>query len=205
MITADIGHGRGILPQDAARSIARIDAAIGGVLQVTEAGRTYARQLDLYTKWINGVPGYNRALHPDDPLANHVLMDGRRGAIDTEAVNWGQVTEAFLNANGWFRTASDEYWHYEYFFDRDQFFDVETELGDMMDELERLSVVVGGTYERAKNGESISQRLDKVLSLVQQNAARLDRLEVVIGGTYERAKNGESISQRVDKVIKQTK
>lgn len=119
MSTTTLAGGRGILPAPAAASIHRIDAQLGRLVPITEAGRTYERQLYLYTQYVNGVPGFNRALHPDNPLANHVIAEGRRGAIDTEAVRLGVISEAAMNAHGWYRTAADEYWHYEYFEERD--------------------------------------------------------------------------------------
>lgn len=116
-----LSNGRGILPDDAAKSISRIDEAINGELPITEAGRTYSRQLYLWKNWKDGVPGFNRALHPDNPLANHVIAMGRRGAIDTEAARLGIVTVEFMNSHGWYQDASDEYWHFSYFSERDKF------------------------------------------------------------------------------------
>lgn len=109
-----LSNGRGTLPAIAAESIHRIDAAIDHPVQVTEAGRTRERQLYLYEGWAKRLPGFNRALHPDNPRANHVLSPGRRGAVDSDeqrGVPWYD--------HGWVLTASDEPWHREYFPERD--------------------------------------------------------------------------------------
>lgn len=113
-------HGRGQLPHDAAESISRIDDVIDGVLPITEAGRTWERQLYFYNGYIAGKPGFNRALHPSNPLANHVMVDGRRGAIDTEAVRLGIVSVQTMNDHGFYQDAPDEYWHFSYFVERDK-------------------------------------------------------------------------------------
>lgn len=110
-----LSGGRGELPIAAAESIHRIDANLGRLVQITEAGRTRERQLYLYEGWAKRLPGFNRALHPDNPLANHVLSPGRRGAVDSDeqrGVPWYD--------HGWVLTASDEPWHREYFPERDK-------------------------------------------------------------------------------------
>lgn len=118
MEIVNVGGGRGHLPAPAAASLLRMDSAYG-TIPTTELGRTEERQLYLYNGWLNGKPGFNRALHPSNPLANHVMVDGRRGAMDTEAVRNGVITEAQMNEHGWYQTAYDEYWHYEYFYEKD--------------------------------------------------------------------------------------
>lgn len=114
MNTASLAGGRGILPAAAAESVHRIDAAIGHLVQITEAGRTWDRQLYLFNGYMAGKPGFNRALHPDNPLANHVLMTGRRGAVDSD-----EQTGVPWDDHGWMLTAWDEPWHREYFPKRD--------------------------------------------------------------------------------------
>lgn len=114
-----LSGGRGQLPAPAAESIARIDGEIGRLLPITEAGRTWAKQLYYYEGWERRRYGFNRALHPSNPLANHVMAEGRPGAIDTEAARLGIVTIAIMNAHGWHQDAADEYWHFSYFPNKD--------------------------------------------------------------------------------------
>lgn len=114
METMSLSGGRGVLPAAAAESIHRIDADIGHPVQITEAGRTWSRQLYLFSQYMNGTPGFNRALHPDNPLANHVLSRGRRGAVDSD-----EQTGVLWDDHGWVLTARDEPWHREYFPERD--------------------------------------------------------------------------------------
>lgn len=114
MDISTLSGGRGQLPADAADSIHRLDADIGRRVQITEAGRTWARQLYLYDGWRQRLPGFNRALHPSNPLANHVLIDGRRGAVDSD-----EQTGVPWVSHGWILTAADEAWHREYFPERD--------------------------------------------------------------------------------------
>lgn len=206
MDISTLSGGRGQLPAPAAASIARIDRAIGRLLPITEAGRTREKQMHYYTNWVNRVPGFNRALHPEDPLANHVMVSGRRGAIDTEAAKQGAVTIAFMNAHGWYQDAADEYWHFSYFQEKDQFIneigDVMAEAAEILSEVQRTAVIIGGTYDRAKNGESLSQRVDKIENKVDTVIKKIDRLAMIVGSTEARAKAGDTIGTRLDKLVK---
>lgn len=113
--TVDIGYGRGRLAPDAAASVRRIDAELGRPLDVNSAWRDPELQDRMYRAWVAYIdgrgpkPNHGRAL----PSWSSVHCKGR--AIDTDDTALGRV----LNAHGWFRTASDEPWHYEYFSGRD--------------------------------------------------------------------------------------
>lgn len=112
--TVDIGHGRGRLAPAAARSLSRIDAQLGRPLDVNSAWRDPEQQDRMHEAWVaylNGGPrpNHGRAL----PSWSSVHCKGR--AIDTDDT----ALERILNDHGWFRTASDEPWHYEYFEHRD--------------------------------------------------------------------------------------
>lgn len=114
-MTTDLGHGRGWLAEDAARSVARLDRALGHPLQITEAGRSWTQQKthwDTYQKY-----GRPIALHPDTPS---VHQKGR--AIDSDEA---QRHVALMAEHGWIRTVYRggvlvEPWHFEYDASRDK-------------------------------------------------------------------------------------
>lgn len=177
MITAELSHGRGTLPADAAESIHRIDAQLGRPVQITEAGRTRARQMHLYNGWISRLPGFNRALHPDNPLANHVLSNGRRGAVDSDeqsGVPWDE--------NGWILTAWDEAWHREYFSDRDQHKDDEDMAFTDEDRavLTAIREQLGGANSRKT---SLREDTDKVLRYLSTIEAAVRWIKSRLGGS----------------------
>jgi len=110
----DLGFGRGWLNRPAANSIRRIDRQIGHPMQITEAGRTWARQNEHYQRYLrNGSP---IALSPNAPSIHQ-----KGGAIDS---NEAQRIVAVLEEHGWRRTVYRwvkgkwtlvEPWHFEYF------------------------------------------------------------------------------------------
>lgn len=112
MTTTHLDGGRGWLTPDAAASIHRIDAALGHLLQITEAGRTWAQQMGNYQAWLDGDGAY--ALHPDTPSVHQL-----GNAIDTDE---GAAILTLMQAHGWRRTAlaHGEWWHFEYFPDLDR-------------------------------------------------------------------------------------
>lgn len=113
----DIGHGRGWLETEAAKSQARIDRVLGHPQQITEAGRSWEQQ---NAHWLTFLKyGKPIALHPDTPS---VHQKGR--AKDTDERN-----VALMNEHGWFQTVYRtvngrrtlvEPWHFEYFPERDK-------------------------------------------------------------------------------------
>lgn len=189
MRTAELSGGRGTLPADAAASIHRIDRQIGHRVQITEAGRTYARQLYLWQQFVNGVPGFNRALHPDNPLANHVLADGRRGAVDSDeqtGVPWAE--------HGWILTASDEPWHREYFAEHDQHRNDEGD--DMFTDEDRAMLraireQLGGASNRKTSARQDIDEIGREVSTIRK----------ILGSTLSRAKKGDTLGVRLDKII----
>lgn len=115
MVTqTDIGARRGWLDTAAARSIARIDRQLRRPLQITEAGRTWARQKEHWdTYQRNGRP---IALHPDTPSIHQL-----GNAIDTDE---RPSLRAVLEDHGWKQTVYRngrlvEPWHFEYSTTRD--------------------------------------------------------------------------------------
>lgn len=116
LVTVDLGHGRGWLEVEAAKSQARIDRALGHPQQITEAGRDYATQLGHYERFMKF--GSPIALAPWVPS---VHQKGRAKDTDERPV-------ALLNDHGWFHTVYRyvngrrtlmEPWHFEYFPERD--------------------------------------------------------------------------------------
>lgn len=121
MQTTNLGAGRGWLDAAAARSIARIDRALGHPLQITEAGRTWARQMEHWrTFQRNGKP---IALHPDGPpKGNGPSIHQLGNAIDSDEA---QRHVALMAEHGWIRTVWRngrliEPWHFEYRIANDQ-------------------------------------------------------------------------------------
>ncbi|MCK2024070.1 hypothetical protein KZC52_14115 [Microbacterium sp. kSW2-24] len=116
LMIVDLGHGRGWLEVEAAKSQARIDRALGHPQQITEAGRSWEQQ---NAHWLTFQKyGKPIALHPDTPS---VHQKGRAKDTDERPV-------ALLNDHGWFQTVFRwingvwtlvEPWHFEYFPERD--------------------------------------------------------------------------------------
>ncbi|WP_025105704.1 hypothetical protein [Microbacterium paraoxydans] len=107
----DIGHGRGWLEAEAAKSQARIDRALGHPQQITEAGRSWEQQNEHWEHYLKyGAP---IALHPDTPSVHQM---GRAKDTDERDV-------ALMNDHGWYQTVYRllngrrtlvEPWHFEY-------------------------------------------------------------------------------------------
>ncbi|KAB1867346.1 hypothetical protein [Microbacterium algeriense] len=112
----DIGHGRGWLEAEAAKSQARIDRALGHPQQITEGGRSWEQQDEHWQHYLRY--GSPIALHPDTPSVHQ-----RGRAKDTDERN-----VALMNDHGWFQTVYRwvngrrtlvEPWHFEYDPERD--------------------------------------------------------------------------------------
>lgn len=112
----DIGHDRGWLEAEAAKSQARIDRALGHPQQITEAGRSWEQQDEHWQHYLKY--GSPIALHPDTPS---VHQKGRAKDTDERDV-------ALMNDHGWYQTVYRwingrrtlvEPWHFEYDPERD--------------------------------------------------------------------------------------
>ncbi len=121
MIRVDLGHGRGWLEEQAAKSQARIDRALGHPQQITEAGRDWETQNGHYQRYLTHLRGGDWAPIALSPDAPSVHQKGR--AKDTDERDVGR-----LNDHGWFQTVYRvvngrrtlvEPWHFEYFLERD--------------------------------------------------------------------------------------
>lgn len=171
MNVVELSHGRGLLPAPAATSLHRLDADLGHPVQVTEAGRTYERQLYLWQQWQAGVAGFNPAWHPDDSRANHVLTDGRTGAVDSD-----QQTGVPWEAHGWVLTVPHEPWHREYFIDRDQYVDSGDDIMGAADDVAWIKRRIGGSLSRDTNvSEDIDELKEQVRWLMNQVGGSNDR------------------------------
>jgi hypothetical protein len=122
--TVELAGGRGRLAPDAAASIARVDAALGRLLDINSAWRdpVLQQQLrDAYERYLAGGPFAVIALRPED--SRHTYGD----AIDTDDHPSADVVQ-LLNGHGWYQTVYRwiggrlvlvEPWHFEHFADRD--------------------------------------------------------------------------------------
>lgn len=77
----------------------------GITLHVREGKRTRERQLYLYNGWIKRLPGFNLALHPDDPKAYHVESNpmGPRALDLYDSGSDAGVTVVGTRRNNWIR------------------------------------------------------------------------------------------------------
>lgn len=109
---------------------ADFEAETGYDLLVTEGVRTRARQLYYYNGWVARKPGFNLALHPDDPKAYHVetnphgpraldLHDsGKDAGVTVIGTHRSDVLARLAPKHG-FEPAGHHFnpregWHYEY-------------------------------------------------------------------------------------------
>lgn len=188
MNVTQLSNGRGWLDADAAASLHRIDAALGHPMQVTEAGRTWARQNQHYQAYLNGTGAL--ALHPDTPSVHQL-----GNAIDTDE---GQSHLDLLEDHGWIRTVFRngrliEPWHYEYSRDRDNHYD---ETDDMFTDedramLRKLLTQLGGSDDRKT---SARQDIDAIKRQTTETAQ-------ILGSTVARARKGDTLGTRLDKII----
>lgn len=118
MSIVQLGHGRGWASAAAGASILRIDAQLGRLADINEAGRSRERADENYRKWLAylaGGPWAPFALPGDKSV--HVSGD----AADSD--DWYDAAAAAVwRDNGWRQTArypgnpkKDEPWHGEYF------------------------------------------------------------------------------------------
>ncbi|MEV4738542.1 MULTISPECIES: hypothetical protein [unclassified Microbacterium] len=118
MSTVQLGHGRGWASAAAGASILRIDAQLGRLADINEAGRSREKADENYRKWLDylaGGPWAPFALPADKSV--HVTGD----AADSD--DWyDPAAAAVWRDNGWRQTArypgnpkKDEPWHGEYF------------------------------------------------------------------------------------------
>lgn len=133
IVQTDIGHGRGWLNSPAAASLKRVDravgAAIGRVLQVSEAGRTNARQWVLWNLyyWLVGGrwvarPKADRPSWLGAPAYPGTSPHEAGNAVDTN--DWiSPLVYAILRDHGWRcwsqaepgYPAKGEPWHWVYY------------------------------------------------------------------------------------------
>ena len=123
LVKVDIGHGRGWLAPAPAASLRRIDAQLGRLADINEAGRSPEQADENRRKWL----AYERYLNggPWAPKARYAL------GADQSVHCWGYAADsddwyntraaAVWRDNGWRQTArypgnkaKDEPWHGEY-------------------------------------------------------------------------------------------
>lgn len=112
-VIVNLGGGRGLLREEPAKSLARIDRKLGHRMQITEALRSWAQQNEHYQTYLK----YGRpiALNPNTPSIHQLGY-----AIDSDEA---QNHIALMEDHGWRRTVYRwvdgvwtliERWHFEY-------------------------------------------------------------------------------------------
>lgn len=109
-MTTDLGHGRGWLADDAAKSVFHIDAALGRPLQITSAGRTKAENDALIARWNSG----NRAGLTYQPSPTSPHLSGL--ALDTNDHAWMLAHGA---PYGWIHDIPGDLVHFVYHANKD--------------------------------------------------------------------------------------
>lgn len=111
----DLGYGRGWAEHAAAQSIFRIDRALGRPLRITEAGRTRARQQQLWDWYRAGVGAQHGIVYPPARPGTSPHETGL--AIDAS------LDHDWLIANGpaygWLHDVPRDYPHFVYHANRD--------------------------------------------------------------------------------------
>ncbi|WEK60496.1 MAG: D-alanyl-D-alanine carboxypeptidase family protein [Candidatus Microbacterium colombiense] len=118
-VIVNLGGGRGLLREAPAKSLARIDRALGHRMQITEALRSWSQQNEHYQTFLR----YGRpiAKSPDGPPKGDGPSIHQLGyAIDSDEA---QEHQALMEDHGWRRTVYRwvdgvwtliEGWHFEY-------------------------------------------------------------------------------------------
>lgn len=109
MQRTELAGDRGWLDAPAAASLARIDAEIRHLLQITDAGRSFFQQEKNWLAWLNGTGSY--AAEPG--TSPHEFGN----AIDTDE---GKHIVEVMERHGWRRPLDDEPWHWVYWLHLDR-------------------------------------------------------------------------------------
>lgn len=177
-----LAGGRGWLNAAAAASIARVDAAIGHLLQITEAGRTEAEQQahwKRYLAYLNGGPWAPLAAKPR--TSPHEFGN----AIDTN-----ERLVALLAEHGWSRPLKSEPWHFVYNPNNDQHRYDPAPAGEEDD--------MFSPEDRALLTELSDRMGDSVFPNFNAIKAQLDRVEATLGNVDNRM--GDSVLPNLDEL-----
>lgn len=183
------------LRDDAAKAFDALEAR-HGVFTVTSAGRTVAEQQGLINRWFEGgiwnrPPYLYEPARPPETSA-HV----RDGGVAVDIQEWERF-KIVAAEYGFYQTFNWDVVHFEYVGSREEIGNI---VSSMEDKINRLEVVIGGTFERGKNGESISQRIDQMAGAIEEIRGEVNRLAFVVGNTYARAQDGDTLSTRLDEI-----
>lgn len=180
MTRVSLGGGRGWLNAAAAASLARVDAEIRHLLQITEAGRTRGEQQehwDRYQAYLNGGPWAPLAAKPG--TSPHEFGN----AIDTNERLVGLLAE-----HGWSRPLKSEPWHFVYNLTNDHHRYEPAPAGeedDMFTDKDRAML------------ETLSARMeDSVFPNFNALKAQLDEVEHAVGTIINRL--GDSVFPNLD-------
>lgn len=161
----DLGFGRGWLSRPAAASIRRVDRQIGHPLQITEAGRTRARQMEHWLTYQR--VGRPIALHPDTPSEHQKGL-----SIDSDEA---QRIIAILEDHGWRRTVYRwvngrwtlvEPWHFEYFAHLDNHRNDPEPTAPQEDDMSQQSV-------RAPSGKIYAMATSSIVHMKKPSTAKI--------------------------------
>lgn len=180
--TVDIGHGRGRLAAAAAASVRRVDAQMRRPLDVNSAWRDPVLQTKMYDAWIAYVQGRGPKPNHGRALPASQSIHCRGYALDTD----DHALVRTLNEHGWYRTASDEPWHFEYFATQDKHLgqpagqEEQEELDEMSAEAERQIEFIYKALAGPNNGDDPTSELGWTNVGGGRQTARYGVLPIVI-------------------------
>lgn len=117
MALVDLGFGRGLLEQEAAESIWRMDAQLGYPMPIASAWRDPVEQAQLRADWLRYAAYLNGG--PIAPWAPYALEPSESWHCKGLAVDT-PLRGAILDENGWIQTNDDEDWHRDRYPEHDQ-------------------------------------------------------------------------------------
>lgn len=154
LVKVDIGHGRGWLAPEPAASLARIDAQLGRLADINEAGRSPERADENHRKWL----AYKNGTGPWAPYALPADESVHCWGYASDSDDWYNAAAAAVwRENGWRQTARydddrDEPWHGEYSKDNDKNYGKEIDMPLNDADKKWLRETIGWERKSAVNG-----------------------------------------------------
>lgn len=181
----DLSGGRGWLRTDAAESIARIDAALGRLLDINSAGRTPTEQQEMVDR-----------MHAGGPFALPVGTSPHEAgtAVDSDDLAHDEHVD-LLADHGWIRDAlhRGEWWHAVYSPERDRHkhegtpmnAEQEHKLDKLAQDVGWLKDRIGGSYK----GSPLTTLIGKIID-------DIGWLKTRIGGSWK----GPTVAAELDDI-----
>lgn len=144
LVKVDIGHGRGWLAPEPAASLARIDAQLGRLADINEAGRSPEKADENYRKWL----AYKNGSGPWAPYALPASKSVHCWGYAADSDDWYNAAAAAVwRENGWRQTARysddrDEPWHGEYSTSNDKNYGKEIPMSISSEDVKRIAAEV---------------------------------------------------------------